>query len=73
MTMAEILDDYQAECAKNRDVVASLPLETPLQYSRPSGFTPDLRWTILHMIDETARHNGHLDILREMADGATGY
>lgn len=72
MTMAEILAGYEAECAKNRGVIASLPLETPLKYTRPNGFTPDLRWTILHLIEETARHNGHLDILREMADGVTG-
>jgi hypothetical protein len=31
-----------------------------------------LRWIILHLIEETARHNGHLDILRERADGVTG-
>ena len=32
----------------------------------------NLRWILLHLIEETARHNGHLDILREMADGTTG-
>jgi hypothetical protein len=31
-----------------------------------------LRWILLHLIEETARHNGHLDILRELTDGATG-
>ena len=31
-----------------------------------------LRWVLLHLIEETARHNGHIDILREMADGVTG-
>ena len=30
------------------------------------------RWILLHLIEETARHNGHLDILREMADGSVG-
>ncbi len=32
-----------------------------------------LRWVITHMIEETARHLGHLDIIREQADGTTGY
>ncbi|MGH9184200.1 MAG: DUF664 domain-containing protein, partial [Acidimicrobiales bacterium] len=32
-----------------------------------------LRWVVVHMIEETARHAGHADILRELADGATGY
>jgi hypothetical protein len=31
-----------------------------------------VRWILLHMIEETARHNGHLDVLREFADGVTG-
>jgi Protein of unknown function (DUF664) len=31
-----------------------------------------LRWIMLHMIEETARHNGHADIMREMIDGQTG-
>ncbi|MFZ0139593.1 MAG: DUF664 domain-containing protein, partial [Aeromicrobium sp.] len=30
------------------------------------------RWILLHLIEETARHNGHLDIMREMADGSVG-
>ena len=32
-----------------------------------------MRWILVHMIDETARHAGHMDILREQIDGATGY
>jgi len=31
-----------------------------------------VRWVVLHLIEETSRHNGHLDLLREMADGVTG-
>ena len=31
-----------------------------------------LRWVLFHLIEETARHNGHIDILRELADGARG-
>jgi hypothetical protein len=32
----------------------------------------DLRWIMLHMIEETARHAGHLDVVRELLDGTTG-
>jgi len=32
-----------------------------------------LRWILLHMANETTRHAGHLDILRELTDGQTGY
>lgn len=31
-----------------------------------------LRWILIHMIEETARHNGHADLLRQSIDGATG-
>ncbi len=36
------------------------------------GDAVSLRWVLIHMITETARHAGHLDILRELTDGATG-
>ncbi|HEX2705573.1 MAG TPA: DinB family protein [Candidatus Lustribacter sp.] len=39
---------------------------------RRSTEPPTLRWVLLHLIEENARHNGHLDLLREIADGATG-
>lgn len=36
------------------------------------GDAPNLRWILLHMVEEYARHNGHADYLREAADGQTG-
>ena len=36
------------------------------------GETVSMRWVLIHMIEETARHAGHMDILRELIDGATG-
>ncbi|CAN5839484.1 DinB family protein [soil metagenome] len=38
----------------------------------PDGRDPSLRWILVHMIEEYARHNGHADILRESVDGLTG-
>ncbi len=38
----------------------------------PTGDAPNLRWIVLHMVEEYARHNGHADILREAVDGETG-
>jgi uncharacterized damage-inducible protein DinB len=37
------------------------------------GATVSMRWVLIHMIEETARHAGHMDILRELIDGTTGY
>ncbi len=34
--------------------------------------SPSLRWVLVHMIEEYARHNGHADLLRESIDGQTG-
>jgi hypothetical protein len=39
---------------------------------RRTGEPFTLRWMVLHMIEETARHNGHVDLLREAVDGLTG-
>jgi uncharacterized damage-inducible protein DinB len=36
------------------------------------GAAPSLRWIVLHMIEEYARHNGHADLIRESIDGSTG-
>jgi len=36
------------------------------------GETVSLRWVLIHMVEEVARHAGHLDILRELIDGSTG-
>jgi uncharacterized damage-inducible protein DinB len=38
----------------------------------PSGDAPSLRWIVVHMIEEYARHNGHADLIREAVDGETG-
>ena len=46
----------------------SLPLEQPC--NRQEG--TDLRWVLLHLINETARHAGHADATRELLDGARG-
>ena len=38
----------------------------------PDGQAPSLRWIVVHMIEEYARHNGHADLIRESIDGETG-
>jgi uncharacterized damage-inducible protein DinB len=73
-TTREIVDFYLAQCATNRSIVAEADsLDAPaLKAIRAGSFTATLRWILNHMIEETARHNGHADILREMIDGVTG-
>lgn len=70
--IAQLLDEYEAQAARSRELVASLDLDTPAQRPGRHGEPITLRWILFHLIEETARHNGHLDILRELADGVTG-
>lgn len=72
-TMAELLDRYDAQCAHSRELVGGLDLSFLARREPDAAAGPyTLRWIVLHMIEETARHNGHLDIVRELIDGARG-
>lgn len=68
-TLAEIIADYESAVAESRAVQLRHSLDDRCQ-GREARFT--LRWITVHLIEETARHIGHIDILREMLDGATG-
>lgn len=70
--IARLLEEYEAQCARYRELVASLDLDTPSKRPLKTGEPVTLRWILFHLIEETARHNGHIDILRELADGVTG-
>ena len=53
--------------------VTATPLSAPPRgrHGDPEMEPPNVRWVVLHMIEETARHAGHLDIARELLDGQT--
>lgn len=71
-TTEDILAFYRDETERSREAVQGAELDEVARnpdYQR-RGLT--LRWIMLHMIEETARHNGHADILREAIDGQTG-
>ncbi|BFV57234.1 DinB family protein [Kitasatospora sp. CMC57] len=72
LPLAELLDDYRTATDRYRELVAATDLDTVAQRTVRDGRQINLRWIILHLIEETARHNGHLDLLRELADGTTG-
>ena len=59
--------------ARSRSVVAGVDLDTrAVRPDRRTGEHGTLRWIVLHMIEEYARHNGHADLVRESVDGLTG-
>ena len=70
-TVASVVADYRRVCAEAREIAAAYSLDDLVQHNRRGPLT--LRWLYLHLIEETARHAGHADILREQilaADGA---
>ncbi|MFC4561404.1 DinB family protein [Nocardiopsis mangrovi] len=67
-----LLGAYEEQCARSREITARSELGGAARNSGSDGRPVTLRWVLVHMIEETARHNGHLDILRELADGTVG-
>ena len=64
---------YREACDRSRQVVAAATGGDQLS-ARPrrDGRHFSLRWVLLHLIEETARHAGHADLLREAIDGSVG-
>ncbi|MEV8366597.1 DinB family protein [Streptomyces niveus] len=71
--LTQLLDEYTEQSSLYRELVAGSDLDKQAQRTIRNGVHVDLRWIMHHLTEETARHNGHLDILREMLDGTTGH
>lgn len=72
VTLADLVADYERACEESRGIVTDLSLDALAAVPGERGHYVSLRWVMLHMTEETARHNGHLDVLRELLDGSTG-
>jgi uncharacterized damage-inducible protein DinB len=68
--LAELVEEYGRRCALSNEAIAARSLERIAEHPK---YKPSLRWTLLHMIEETARHAGHADAIRELLDGRRGY
>ncbi|KPN19364.1 MULTISPECIES: DinB family protein [Arthrobacter] len=68
-SLAGIIADYEAACAESREVAARYALD---DVARAETCPHNLRWILVHMVEETGRHCGHLDVVRELLDGVTG-
>ena len=70
-TAESLLAGYERACEASRQVASGFSLDDCVPHSRMGQVS--LRWIYVHMIEESARHVGHADILREQTDGATGF
>ena len=69
----DVIAQYRAACALSNEVTAKA--DGVEQRCRRKGSAPEpvtLRWVLVHMIEETGRHAGQADIVRELIDGTTG-
>ncbi|WP_197084937.1 DinB family protein [Saccharothrix sp. ST-888] len=67
----EAFATWRTQIELARTAAVGVPLETPGKKLR-DGEQVTLRWILVHMIEEYARHNGHADLIRELIDGTTG-
>jgi uncharacterized damage-inducible protein DinB len=78
-TLAGLLDAFKAQNAESLRLVETTDLDAKVPVPEDIPWFPkdiqawSVRWVILHVINELARHAGHADIIRESIDGATMY
>ncbi len=70
-TVAEALEAWRAEVAFANELIAAHSLDDISELPASDGHN-NLRWVLVHLIEEYARHNGHADLIRERIDGTTG-
>lgn len=69
-TVKTVLAYYREQIAASQQILGSFDLDAPCVW--PEMAEQNLRWVALHVIEETARHAGHADIIRETIDGSRG-
>lgn len=69
----QLLGEYARQYARSNEITAAHSLDQAGRHPDFRAGSANLRWILLHMIEETARHAGHLDAIRELLDGGKGY
>ncbi|WP_020575368.1 DinB family protein [Actinopolymorpha alba] len=72
LPLSEVVADYEALARDHDALIAGWDLDMPAVAKLRDGRGINLRWILHHLVEENARHNGHLDILRELLDGTKG-
>ncbi|MER7110638.1 DinB family protein [Streptomyces sp. NPDC000229] len=71
--LAHLLEEYERQCATSNEIIAAHDLDEVGRHPDYRSARANLRWMLIHMVEETARHAGHLDAMRELLDGRKGY
>ncbi|WP_406002625.1 DinB family protein [Streptomyces sp. NBC_00829] len=71
--LGQLLAEYERQCAVSNEIIAAHALDEVGRHPDFTSAAANLRWMLLHMIEETARHAGHMDTVRELVDGSKGY
>lgn len=71
--LADLVAEYVAESERSDVAIRAAGLGATGSTALHSVGDATVRWMVLHMLEETARHAGHLDLVRELLDGNTGY
>jgi uncharacterized damage-inducible protein DinB len=78
-TLSGLISGYDKVARETEDAVAGVELDDPVPVPQGVPWYPDdvdawsVRWVLLHLIEETARHAGHADLVREAVDGGTAF
>lgn len=73
ISLAQLLGEYDRQCVVSNEIVAAHSLDDVGRHPDYRAAAANLRWIVFHMIEETARHAGHMDAIRELIDGERGY
>ncbi|WP_354644051.1 DinB family protein [Kitasatospora camelliae] len=73
IALTTLLDEYRQQCERSDEIIAAHGLDDTGRHPDFPASAGSLRWILFHMIEETARHAGHFDTIRELLDGAKGY
>ncbi|WP_207926201.1 DinB family protein [Actinocrispum wychmicini] len=74
-TVDDVMAFFREQCSRSRAIAASAKLDDHAAVGgrfKSAAETPTLAWVLFHVLQEYARHLGHLDIVRELADGVIG-
>lgn len=72
VAVADVVASYRAAVEEANEVIAASHLGEPTRRPSARKNAPSMRWALAHMIEETGRHAGQADILRELIDGQVG-